>query len=256
MLKSYMDESGIHEQAKHCVIAGYVASTSAWKTFEKAWRRILAKAGHDEFHAQRFFSRDPQGNCVGPYAGWSLDQADAFLNRLLATIKSCDLYALGSIVNTDLFRSFSLNQRRFLTGGEFRGSKWLRSGAPSKPYYLPFHHCVTEAAHRCAEGAKVHFFFDRNEQLSNWALALYRRLAQYLEVRERLGDIAFPNSRDALPLQAADLLCHAVRSQIDSTNAPATSEWSYVLRNAMKRGGRVWCFDEPVLRKLVEKCPT
>lgn len=44
MIEAYMDESGIHEGAHVCVIAGYWGSQKKWKRFETRWREILRDA--------------------------------------------------------------------------------------------------------------------------------------------------------------------------------------------------------------------
>jgi hypothetical protein len=53
MMETYLDESGIHNDAKICVIAGYWGKPGAWEKFEIRWRRILASAGVplEKFHA-------------------------------------------------------------------------------------------------------------------------------------------------------------------------------------------------------------
>ena len=34
-LTAYFDESGIHEDSSHCIVAGFVASDQEWNKFEK-----------------------------------------------------------------------------------------------------------------------------------------------------------------------------------------------------------------------------
>ena len=36
-LTAYFDESGIHEDSSHCIVAGFVGSDREWKKFEVRW---------------------------------------------------------------------------------------------------------------------------------------------------------------------------------------------------------------------------
>jgi hypothetical protein len=44
MIEAYMDESGIHDGAHVCVIAGYWGTVKKWKKFEDRWKTILHDA--------------------------------------------------------------------------------------------------------------------------------------------------------------------------------------------------------------------
>lgn len=43
MIDAYLDESGIHDGSKVCVIAGYFGGPGQMKRFEKAWKETLAR---------------------------------------------------------------------------------------------------------------------------------------------------------------------------------------------------------------------
>jgi hypothetical protein len=63
MAQAYLDQSGITFTSRFCIVAGYVASATEWRLFRIEWFRILKKFGvEQEFHAQRFWSKDPQGH--------------------------------------------------------------------------------------------------------------------------------------------------------------------------------------------------
>ena len=60
-MEAYFDESGIHDGAKVCVVAGYYGTEMAWKKFEGQWNKILLdypELNGEAFHAKRFFARD------------------------------------------------------------------------------------------------------------------------------------------------------------------------------------------------------
>src|SRR6185437_8468888 len=57
MVEAYMDESGIHDGAHVCVIAGYYGGKNQWRSFEQRWRKILKDTNTPalkEFHAIEF----------------------------------------------------------------------------------------------------------------------------------------------------------------------------------------------------------
>lgn len=53
MIQAFLDESGIHDSSKVCVIAGYYGHPGAWRKLDERWRRILRRANIplDKFHA-------------------------------------------------------------------------------------------------------------------------------------------------------------------------------------------------------------
>src|SRR5216684_7649509 len=68
MISAYLDESGVHDGAAVCVIAGYFGGVGQWRKFEILWRKILAKADVplEQFHAnnliehRKFFFNFPR----------------------------------------------------------------------------------------------------------------------------------------------------------------------------------------------------
>jgi len=53
------DESGIHQGAPVCIVAGYLASPTEWESLDKPWVEALRKANVSYFHAAEFFNRRP-----------------------------------------------------------------------------------------------------------------------------------------------------------------------------------------------------
>ena len=68
MIQAFLDESGIHDGSKACVIAGYYGHSGAWRKLDGRWRKILrdAKVPFDKFHAldliehRKFFFQMPR----------------------------------------------------------------------------------------------------------------------------------------------------------------------------------------------------
>jgi hypothetical protein len=254
MAQAYMDESGIHDKARFCIVAGYVASPTDWYKFGKEWRRVLKKfCVPVEFHAQRFWTRDGFGRRVDEYQDWSDQKANAYVNALLTAVKKHDLYMLGSVMPVDLFFKYGEDDRRYLTGAKVEGGKFKTTGKPTAPYFLPFQHCIIEAAHRFERSAKIDYFFDQNEQLSGWATTLYQDLRSFLKVSDRLGELKYADSKTSAPLQAADLVCFELKECVEKSKDVMKLEASYVLRHATKRGAQVKIFDERVIKEILSR---
>lgn len=207
--KALFDESGIHDRAPICVVAGYIGSLSEWRRFDEAWEPYSKDPG---FHAKSFFARDNQGHRVPPYDSWDDERGQKYLGYLLESVTTLKLYPVGALVDVQAFRRYSKDERRLLTGGyATRSGKWKHSGAPTKPYYTVFIHAVLSALDRAdRHDWKIHFVCDRQRQFAPLALKLYSRMKDDLEPidSDRMGAITFESRYEAIGLQAADLLAY------------------------------------------------
>jgi Protein of unknown function (DUF3800) len=207
MIDAYFDESGIHYGAPFCIVAGYYGDRNRWRRFEKHWTEILRREGIGEFHAKVFFGPQPEGS---KYHGWSKSRRKRFIDDLLTTIVESGISPIGCAVVVADWNALSIDQRRFFTGAEFdpHRKRFVSSGCPSKAYFLPFQSCIIDAANHCTKGEKAHFFFDHNKQFAGYCGKLYTILRNSpLRCRDRLGEISLPDGKEAIALQAADLLC-------------------------------------------------
>jgi hypothetical protein len=112
MITSYLDESGIHDGAPACVIAGYFGGKGQWKKFDALWRKTLkgANLSLEDFHANKLV------RSMGKYGDT--------LSRLADTIAQCSkIHPVSTGVIVADFESFSLPQRKFLTGARLKDGK-------------------------------------------------------------------------------------------------------------------------------------
>lgn len=211
VIESYLDESGIHGDAKICVVAGYYGNHVAWRKVEREWRVILRRHGLEShgFHAKEFWGRK-NGQRVPPYAGWTDERANGFLDSLVQTIMRNRIFPVGNAIIVGEWKAFSLEQRRFLSGAEVKNGKFISSGSPNKPYYVPFLFCVYDSVRHSRTTEKVHFFAGLDKTFSKYAVVLYRGILKdkRIPVGDLLGNIDFPLSRDTPPLQVADLFAY------------------------------------------------
>src|SRR4051812_3453765 len=104
MVYAYMDESGIHDGAHVCVVAGYFGSEKKWASFDERWRETLKSTGEAtlrEFHSTEFWASD--GTRRGVFAGWSNDKAAKFIDDLLDCIVESRLYPTAAALVADEF---------------------------------------------------------------------------------------------------------------------------------------------------------
>ena len=233
MLEGYFDESGIHAGAPACIVAGYYADPSKWAIFESAWKEVLRRERIKEFHAKVFFGPRLKGSL---YEGWDESRWTEFLGDLLIAIVESGICPVGASLVMEDWKRLSLDERKFLTGAAYapKRKKFLTSGAPGKPYFVPFQDCITRVATSCAEGEKAHFFFAQNGQLAGYAVNLYQLIQRHpLPFEDHLGDLTFTSPRRSVHLQAADLLCYLLAKHMPMRLMDKNAAVSPYLKRAM-----------------------
>lgn len=211
---TYADESGLQGSPKYCLVLGFIASPRQWEIFNQEWVKVLKNYETTEFHAKDYFGRNPQGK-HGLYDRWSLAKASTFLEALLSVVKPRQLYPVGGAVDVSDFNSFTLSERKFLTGGFInRSREWTTTGAPSKPYYFAMNYLVSEALFHVPPEVGVHFVFDEQNVLQARAQETFRETATVGllsdgQRTEQMKSVTFIRSVDSPGLQLADMYCYA-----------------------------------------------
>jgi len=204
--KSYMDETGIQRRDRFCTIAGYVATADEWDELERRWRFVL-----DAYHVKYFHALEFYGG-TEPYKGWKRSKRDSFINAVFDCVAECDLRPVASAIDCDIFWSLTEDERHYITGGFHNGVRWKRPGAPSKPYFIPFHGCIIQAARLVPDGGMLYPVMSRQEQYKMKALELYERILNGYpspQCRPKLADdMVFSDPKKVAALQAADLVTY------------------------------------------------
>jgi len=208
MIEAYLDESGIHDGAKVCVISGYFGGKGQMRKLERGWRAVLNEFGFPmtEFHAKDLVkSRKDYPMLVE-------------LARAIAAQPKVHPVSYGIIV--DDFNSFSFDERQFMTGATLhpRTGKLLTSGCPTRPYFVPFQNIVKLVCDHAPVGGRAHFSFGLDTSFSQFALVLFKQIEEQSKLHprpwsawdsvDRLGMAQFPLASETPELQAADLLVH------------------------------------------------
>ena len=207
-LHAYLDDSGTHADSRWCVIAGYFGSERHWNRFDRDWRKVLDTEGLEEFHANRFWS-SVGGSNIPEYKGWDRERANKFIGALLNVIQSAQrIFPVSCAVLMEEWHKLSRDERAYLTGGAHdQEGKIVTSGAPNKPYFLPFLTAITTALEYCDSGLVMHFSFDHSRHFSGYAERYFKEIQTWnLAKYERMGEISFVDSKKVTPIQAADLL--------------------------------------------------
>lgn len=202
MIDAYLDESGIHDGAAVCVIAGYFGGRGQWRIFDENWRHTLSSHGLAlaDFHAKDLIKNSKYQPLLSDLA------------RVISQHKKIHPVSFGIVVED--FKSFSSLQRKFMTGAIVKGSKLLSSGCPSKPYFVPFQNCMRAVTEYAPAGGKAHFFFGVDRPFAGYAAEMFRQTKEFpvphseWKTKDRLGDPSFPLASETPQLQAADLLVH------------------------------------------------
>ena len=178
------------------------------KKLERDWKEVLADytVPLDKFHAKEMVKSKK-------HVPMLFDLAKAISEQ-----RKVYPIAWGIVVND--FFSFSLPQRRFMTGAKLltRSKKLVTSGCPEKPYFVPFQNVIRTVTDNAPVGGKAHFFCGLDRTFSGYATALFEQLEEGIrsghnpwsrwKSRDRLGSMTFPLARETAQLQAADLLVH------------------------------------------------
>jgi hypothetical protein len=201
MIDAYLDESGIHDGAAICVIAGYFGGRGQFGKLDQAWKRVLEDFNFPvaDLHATDLIKSHRHAPML------------KVLAETIARQSKIHPVSFGIVVED--FQSFPLKQRQFMTGATLKNGKLVTSGSPNKPYFVPFQFCIKKVAQYAPVGGKADFFFGLDRPFAKYATSLFDEIKKNApfwnwESKDRLGGREFPLASETAGLQAADLLAH------------------------------------------------
>lgn len=260
MIHAYIDESGVHDGAKACVICGYFGGLGQWRKFEKNWLRALEEfdVPLEEFHAKDLIPRQ------GFFRLWNDDNYNGFLEALAKAITLHKLHPVSYGILVEDFWSFSEKERKVMTGGTIRADgKLMTPGCCKRPYFVPFQWLMRTVASHAEVGGKAHFYFGLGNSFSKSAKWLFH----YIKTRpdapyvERLGDITFPPAKETPRLQAADLLSYLTYEHMlermvsgDWKSLPKRKILNAILQNRLVREDTIY-LDKKGMESALAKIP-
>ena len=220
MIQAFLDESGIHDGSKACVIAGYYGHSGAWRKLDGRWRKILrdAKVPFDKFHAldliehRKFFFQMPR------------DERDKLKADLARAVASFGVYPVTVALIVDDFLTLTAPQKRFFTGATIndrtKPARLSTNGCPTTPYFMPFLHCVRKVFDN-VPNREVDFHFGFARPFHGYATEMFKM------IRSRNPAARNPLQSEAKgtpQMQAADFLCYTTYKHM--LERQAADDWS------------------------------
>jgi len=206
MLRLYVDDSGKTDQSPVQILAGYLSTAERWAAFSIEWQELLDEAGLDAFRMAAAW------RLARPYWNRGPLRRDRLIVQMVDCIKRHVEMAFVSSVPFEGFdRYLDMTQKPY-------------SHPLGRPYFMGFFAIlmqVYEHAFQYRADQRIDVIFEEqggeSERYVLSAMESFRRIAS-----QRYGDLVIPtptfqNDKDALPLQASDMLAWLVRR--DAVNA-------------------------------------
>jgi len=210
-LEAYADETGTHDDtgrqpgSEVAGVCGYIAWADDWQKFCGEWQQVLASHGVRRFHFAEFADvtngpRKPDW----PYRGWSNEKRDSFLNTLAIIAGKRIQRGIAALVSVRDYERIM--------------PPHLKATYP-RPYYFclqAFLEGILEYAKSSlplpySASTRFSVCLDRTTFPPGSAYVIYNMLKERRDFDNRLAQITFADSRNVLPLQAADLLAYRAR---------------------------------------------
>lgn len=255
MFKGFLDESESSDgRAQAFVVAGFVGSGAESDRVEGRWKEAVKPIG--EFHAKNFFKRHSDGSMAGMYKHLSVKDAEDCALSLIDLLSASQLEPIGMALDVQCFRSLSEDERRWMTSAVTYGKSWPMQGAPNDPYFAGFHYCLTSANEYTPEGESMYLTFHRHESREGNAKKIYNELKGLGgKWGARLAEtLLFSSQYEAVLLQAADLLAHAIGQAI-RPEGKRNKVTEYALNKLAFKKEYIRVMDVKSLDAHLRKCP-
>jgi hypothetical protein len=193
IFKSYVDESGTHRESLNLVLAGYVATTDQWSSFETEWKSALIEFGINFFHMADFANKAP------PYNTWTKYERGIRFKRLIEIINNHITCSVGVILPKLEYAAAMGKAYRFIPGHAYGfAANYLAAQVPSAliGYFQDY-------------DSKIAYVFDagveyQSEVIKSIKDALNDEMMNVL----RIMSVSTQRAKDCMPLQAADILAY------------------------------------------------
>lgn len=189
ILKTYMDESGIHDGAAVVAVAGYISRPKYWRAWTKDWN--AAKRPVKVFHSTDC------ANFRGEFEGWDKDRRDAFVAKLLPILPR---HELGGIVI-----GIDMNTFKQEIGNHPEIKRMF-----GEPYTACFQWAISiimDIASGNGKGEPMAFIHENNAYRGD-ALKAFEYVRDNLNPRGIKMTMGFGAKEEYPPLQAADVLAY------------------------------------------------
>jgi len=192
MIVCFLDESGSRDIF---TMACGLSTDTKWLRFDKEWKRALA-----EFRVPYFHMRELAPRPKGPYVGWTHEDADALIEKLIWVFKNYVIGWCGVTVSVKDFYQYIPADRR----------KWLRN-----PYFHAFNSLISAVLLYCQEfrlEGKISFMLDGGTVSPTHTTGYFEafKSLKHAPNSDQLGVLLIGNDKKNHALQAADLLAYEI----------------------------------------------
>ena len=195
VLKAYLDDSGTNQAERAVAVAGFVASTELWTSFETRWRKILDCYDLPRFHAANYLARKR------PFSRWPDDKYQECGRDVCAAFRDITPLGIGNTVDLEVFHEWRYSVGIFIN---------------PDPYYFCLDLCLRSLIRGISQVPNdegVMIFVDRDNgrenlgvQIGRWHEEYIRRFPQDHINPDRSVSVTYGPDIEYLPLQAADVL--------------------------------------------------
>jgi hypothetical protein len=197
MLRTFMDETGVHDDAEMVAVGGYISRPKHWRAWTKDWnihkRRVpAARKPIKVFHATDCAA------CQEEFAGWDPEkERDPYVAQLLPVIPAHEL--AGIVIGVNLLA----------LEAAFKGHPELEEmfGTPYTACFQWAISIIMEIATGRGKGERMAFVHEVNGYKGECFKA-FEYVQKYLNPRNIPMSLNFGSKEDHAPLQAADILAY------------------------------------------------
>lgn len=214
MLKTFMDETGIHDDAEMVAVGAWIANPKTWRAWTKDWNMRKRKVPQGRRPIKVFHSTD----CAayqGEFESWAKEERDAFVAQLLPVIPTHPL--AGIVVGIHLTE---LNQA-------FRGHPELFEML-GEPYTCCFQWAISivmQIATEQGQGQRMAFIHEVNDYKGD-CLKAFDYVQSELNPRCIPVTLGFGTKEQYPPLQAADVLAYEGGKFLKNPTGQARRAWT------------------------------
>jgi len=214
MIKTFMDETGLHGDAEMVAVGGYISRPKHWRAWTKDWNAHKRGVPPGRRPIDVFHSTDC-ANYHGEFEGWTKEERDPYVAQLLPIIPSHEL--AGIVIGVNL-RDLSAAMKDHAELSEMFGT----------PYTACFQWAISiimEIATEHGKGERMAFVHEVND-FRGEAMRAFTFVKQFLNPRAIPMTMAFGSKADYPPLQAADVLAYEGGKFLKNSDGKPRRAWT------------------------------
>ncbi len=235
MLKGFIDDSGSGGDSKWYVLAGYIGTVEGWDQFDQMWLDVL----HEHPRAESFKAASAE-SLKGPFAGFTVEQRNEKIDRLIKVIGKCSRRAVCARMRQSDYNEI------------------VKGKVPplfDSPYYFLFPTVMGAAVNiERIDGRteSIDFVFDSDDTHEKGVKRLLPSVSGMQSFHGCVANIIRRDDKEFLPLQAADLVAWQIRRFLCVTTEPKRSHFD-AAQNCPPEPPHSFIMDRQMLTKAFDE---